>query len=62
MRYGIYGIYHIHGIYTISVKINAFVGMPQAFLNLPDDIWGFTEVWGKATGTLSKPVFLYFLP
>lgn len=28
--------------------------MAQALLNLPDDNWGFTEVWGKATWDIDK--------
>lgn len=36
------------------MKINGFVGMAQALLNLPADIWGFTEVWGKATWDIDK--------
>lgn len=28
--------------------------MAQALLNLPGDIWGFPEVWGKATWDIVK--------
>lgn len=44
------------------MKQMVLLDMAQALFNIPGDMWGFTEVWGKATWDVVKANIHVFLP